>query len=339
MAEAHYRHARHRGLSGTINRALEWWFGELGASLRLLRPARPDRGIEFEISPDDEPVLRRGVKARKARGSKNVLLQLDEKVLLYRKVKLPAAVRRNVDQVIGYEFNKYFPMNAEDALFSSRIVTAGSGATSIEIEIWAVNRRLIDTYLSMIRQNFNLEARKLIVTGSDGRGLIIRDLERERRIASGAYNSGLLLAMNLTLVLLTVALVVYPVKRMDAYLEAQQAEIENLERKARPIVETRENIMALNQRFDEMVEVKKQFPGQAEIWSFVTRSIGEAAILDRLQITGNKVQLTGKAKSVEDLIRNLEKIERIDEVKIAGQVTATRDNLFEVLNLILTLKE
>jgi hypothetical protein len=78
---------------------------------------------------------------------------------------------------------------------------------------------------------------------------------------------------------------------------------------------------------------------QAYLWSYLTRSLAERAILDRLVVTGHSIQVQGKARSVEALLRRLESDPRVTEVKIVGAVKASKDPLFEILNLSLMLKE
>ena len=325
--------------TGKISQAQQWWLFDLGETLRLCTRFKKKRMLEFELSSDGEPIPCRAVKKKKIGGRKNVSLKLDDKAFLYRKIKLPIAAHKNIDRVIRYEFNKYFPMDAGDALFSSKVVEAKAGAVSIEVEIWAIGKTLIDMYLSMIGQRYGIEIKLLAITNAAGQVLITRNIEKARRINSGQENKATKKVLNFINAMLLLALLTYPVYKMDFYLEQQRQQIVMLERQAQPIIETRGKILAMDKRLQDLLARKKANPDQAYLWSFMTRYVTDRATLDRMQIRGNNVQITGKAPSVERLIRNLESDRRIADVKIIGPVKSTDDNRFETMSLTLTVRE
>ncbi len=322
-----------------LRAAVEWWLTELRDLSRQVLQFNRMKPLRMELTPDDEPLPVGGPSDRIGRGRRNVLLQLDDNRFLYRKIKLPQAAGKNIERVIGYEFNKYFPMRAEDALFSCRVVPAGADSGSVEVEIWAVSRRQIELYLALMRRNLGIEVLTLYIGGGSGQARITHDLERERRRQTTAESPRFGRLLNLLLAALAAALLAYPVMKMEAYLEAQRDEVSRLEKRARPVIELREQIMALDQRFQALVFRKTAYSARADVWSYVTRVVDDQATLQRLTIDGNRVHLTGQTRSVERLLRRLEAEARIREVKLSGQVKPTRDNRFEVLNLSLELRE
>jgi general secretion pathway protein L len=312
-------------LLGPIHATVDWWLTELRDLLRHVLLFNRMKPVRLEVTPNDEPVPVGDGSNRIGRGRRNVLLQLDDNSFLYRKIKLPQAAGKNIERVIGYEFNKYFPMQAENALFSCR----------------AVSRRQIDLYLASIRHNLGIEVLTLSIGDSSGKARVTHDLERERRRQTDPGNLRYGRLLNLLLAALAVALLAYPVIKMDAYLETQREEVSRLEKRARPVIELREQIMALDQRFQALVYRKTAYPARADVWSYITRVVADQATLQRLTIDGNRVHLTGQTPSVERLLRRLEMETeaRIREVKISGQVKPTKDNRFEVLNLSLEIRE
>ena len=321
-----------------MNRALQWWLFELGDILRIITWSKKPKMLVFEIE-NDEPIPGSKVKPRSISGRKNISLKLADRNFLYRKIKLPMAARKNFDRVIHYEFNKYFPIDAEDAFFSSRIIQPKVGAASIEIEIWAIPKALVNMYLSMIQQNHPIEIRKLALLDNEDRELITLDIEKAQRLENGAEYAGFERVLGLVVTGLVLAMVIYPVSRMDSYLAQQKQNIASLEKQAQPVIELRKKILALDKRFQELVEKKMENPDQAYLWSYITKAVADKAILEQLQINGRKVQISGKSPSVEKLIRSLESEPQIAEVKIAGQVTSSKDNRFEIMKLNLTIRE
>lgn len=322
-----------------LNAALGWWLRELRDLARCLLPLSRTKPLQLRVMPGDGLAPADAAQDRITAGRRDVALQLDDGSFLYRKIKLPAAARRNVERVIGYEFNKYFPMQADNALFSCRVMSAPANAGSVEVEIWALDRRRVDLYLSLMRRNFAIEVLTLFITDSEGKTRIERNVEKERLRQTSAKSRHYRHVLNGALAGIAMALVVYPVVKMDAYLEAQREEVARLEKKARPIIELREQIMALDKRFLELVDIKQQYPARADVWSYVTRVTNGEAVLEKMSIRADKVHLAGKARSVERLLRSLETEQRIGSVRIVGQVTPTRDDRFEVLNLELELRK
>jgi general secretion pathway protein L len=333
----HQRSPIHRAIA-SASAALDWWLAELGEILGQILRFRQAKPLRFRVAPGDELLPAEGDPVKAGR-SRHVCLLLDENQFLYRKVKLPLAARKNIASVIGYEFNKYFPMSAEDALFSCRAIATRPGANSIEVEIWAIGRKQINMYLAMLRRQYDFDADMLYIADSAGQLIITHNIEQERRLQSDDRHALAGQVLNIVLASLVVALLAYPVFRMDAYLETQQQEIKRLEKKAQPVIETRAKVMAMDQRFQQLVDRKMTNPARADVWSYLTRAVDDQAILQRMTISGRRVRLAGKAPSVERLLRKLEKETRISEVKIVGQVKATKDNAFESLNLDLELRE
>jgi hypothetical protein len=248
MANVIPRQAMLRITVDAFQRALQWWLAELRATaaplLHFTQKSTPGFGLDADGVPRPTDG---GAVATGSHG--DIRLKLGDSAFQYRKIKLPQSAQRNVERVIYYEFDKYFPMNATDALFSCTVVPPDKGATSIEVEIWAIARALVDSYLTMIRHEYNIDIRKLILSDSNGRGLIVRNIERERRLAAGPAGRRMSSVLNLTLAALAALLVIYPVMRMDAYLAQQKEEIRALEKRAQPVIELREKAMATERRF------------------------------------------------------------------------------------------
>ena len=338
MASDLSRQAMLRNTIQTLDRALAWWLSELRASAESLFRFAGKPVLELEI--DAEAVPRptdRGATLKG--GQRDIRLKLGDNAFQYRKIKLPHSAQRNVERVIYYEFDKYFPMRAEDALFSCTVVPPSRGATSVEVEIWAIGRGLVDSCVTMIRREYDIGIRKLTLSDSQGRERITRNLERERRLAAGPEIRRRSRMLNLLLAGLASALVIYPVVRMDSYLARQQDEIEILQKRAQPVIELREKVMAMEKRFYDLADEKAEMPMQAYLWSALTRAMTGHAVLDQVSLDGRSIQVQGKARSVEALLRRLESDPLVTEVKIVGAVRASGEPDFEVLNLSLTLKE
>lgn len=320
-------------------KALQWWLGELGELLQFFRDFKKEQGIEFEVSNKNGVVYIGDGQIKPNGRLQNITLKVIDDAVLYRKIKLPAAAGKNITKVVGYEFNKYFPMNVDDAVFSCHIVQPGIVAQSIEVEIWAVSRAIVEGYLSEIRQEYNIEIKNLAITNSGGSVLISEDVLKSLRSNKRIENPRMRKVLNSVSVLLLLALLVYPILKFNWLTDTLEQEISLLEKRAKPIIEVRDKILEMERRFQYLIDRKEQNPNQVAIWSQLTKTVSNKAIIDRMSINGRNIQLEGKAPSVERLIKTLESNSEIGEVKIIGPVTTTNDNLYETMKISMTIKK
>lgn len=330
-------HPYFRSSKVVLKKALQWWLYELSETLRLFGKFKKAVIIEFDVSNNEEPRLKENSIIENPTGIHNVCLNLTDNSVLYRKIKLPANATKNIDNVVYYEFNKYFPVNADEALYSFQVMQTGVRAESVEVEIWAVSKAIIDRTLSTIRRLYGLEINVLTITNGGNRDLISYDILKANRANSRQLNAGRQKALNAAILILLPAVIFYPLIKIDGQIDQLQAQINTLKKETRPIIEIRKKILAKEKRFQHLINKKEENPDQTYIWSRITQSVSNKAILDRLKISGRQVQLEGKTPSVERFIRDLESDADISDVIIIGPVTTTSDNLYETMKIVLTI--
>ena len=117
-----------------LGKAWHWWVGELAETLKLLARIGNSNIIDFEVLQSHGLALSNSNGITNIRGRQNIALKFNDNAILYRKLRLPTAARKDIDKVVGYEFDKYFPMDADNALVSCDVIEPGSGAEAIEVE-------------------------------------------------------------------------------------------------------------------------------------------------------------------------------------------------------------
>ena len=328
----------HRSIA-ILKNAVNWWLGELAETLRLLDHIKKPNIIEFEVTQKFGVVLKDGESSKNIGGRQNISLKFDDNAILYRKIILPAAARKNVDKVVRYEFNKYFPMNVDDALISCDVIEPDAGAESIEVEIWSISKAVIDRHLNEIRQQYAIDTKNLHIRNSKDQVLISDDISKSRRNSSNLENAGSQKVINIMIMALLLTLLIYPLLKIDMHLQKLQDEVALMEAEAQPIIELREKILQKEERFNYLINKKKENPDQAYIWSRVTKSIADKAILNRMLIKGRNVQLEGQTPSVEQIIKIFEADTEISNVKIIGSVTPTNNNRYETMKISLRIDQ
>ena len=313
-----------------------WWIGELADLLHLFDGFKRLNIIEFEVTQKFGVVLKDGEGAKNIGGLQNISLKFNDNAILYRKIKLPVAARKNIDKVIRYEFNKYFPMNLDDALIACGVIQPGIGAKSIEVEIWSISKAVIDGHLRKIREQYGIEVKNLDIRNGEDRVLISENVLNSQKHDS-SLPQGSQKAINIMIITLLLVLLSYPIFKIDLHLNKLQDEVTFLETEAQPIILIRDKIRQKEKRFQHLIDKKKENPDQAYLWSRITNIIADKAILNRMKINGRNVQIEGKAASVEQVIRSVELDTEISDIKIIGPVTTTANNSFETMKISLTI--
>ena len=322
-----------------LDKAWNWWISELVEIFHVLSHIKKSNIIEFEVSQEYGVVLKDGAHTKNIGGVQNISLKFNDNAVLYRKIKLPVAARKNIDKVVHYEFNKYFPMNADDALISCNVIQPGIGAESIEVEIWTISKTVIGEHLKKIHEQYGIETKFLYIKNSKDQVLISNNILKSKRINDKRTSASLQKTMNIMIIALMFALLIYPILKIDIHLKKLQEEVTLLETEAQPIIQIREKILLKEERFRYLINKKKENPDQAYMWSRITKFISDKAILNRMKINGRNVQLDGKTVSVEQIIKIFESDAEISDVKIIGSVTTTDNNLYEAMKLSLTINK
>jgi hypothetical protein len=324
----------------TLSDSWKWWTGELSEIFNAFNSSSKNNRLQFNISRENGLERDPGTKNEAAKGLQNLSLKFNDNSIQYRKIKLPEAAARNIDKVVKYEFSKYFPMNFDDSLISSAIVPDTASRESIEVEIWSISKKLIERHLTQIYETYNIEAKKISILNSRDQCVITHDaIHLKGNHSIRKKNSISAKLLNFNLLILLIALLVYPVFKMDLYLQELENGVTLLEQEAKPVLETRNSIREEEARILKLIKIKEENPNQAYIWSRVTAIMADRVTLDKMEINGNDVKLEGKAPSAERIIKILEADKSISNVKIIGSVTPTGSGQEETLNVSMTINE
>ncbi len=228
-------------------------------------------------------------------------------------------------------------MDADNALISCDVIQPDIGTGSIEVRIWAISKAVVDGHLETLREQYAIEVRNLYLTNGNDEVLIAVDMSKSNRTHDDRKNVISQRTMNVMIGSLLLTLLIYPLVKLDWRLAKLQQEVAALETKAQPVIEIREKILAIEKRFQYLINKKKGNPDQAYLWSRVSKSIFDQAILRRMEITGRKVRLEGRTTSVERMINYFEADSGVSDVKIIGSVSTTEDNQYENMKISLTI--
>lgn len=320
-----------------VNKAVDWWLTEIREVLSLPFRFRKTAKVEFTVSHNESPQISAGASLIQPGAWRHIRLNFADNALLYRKIKLPAAATKNINSVIGYEFNKYFPMDAKDAIYSFRILQPVMRSESVEVEIWAVSREAIEDIIADIRSTHSIQVRTLTISNDEDQDVLLYDILKERKADGSAESQRNHRVFNLVIIALLAGVILYPLFKLDLYISELESQVAMLRKQAQPVQEIRDQMRNREAAIQQLIDMKQTIVEQTYIWSRVTQSINGKAVLNRMTVTGNEVQLEGRAPSVENLIKTLESDPNISNVVIIGPVQATSDNKAQTMKIAMTV--
>src|SRR6185312_13503833 len=171
MARVAERMHRPVHFEAAVEKALRWWLGELasfapaafrrriaglrsryvlvsdGFGLSLWREAGRENESLGRIDLRAPAAAQRALTAARRGGTGgplDIVLRLAAEKALRVVAPLPLAAERNLDQVVGFEFERLMPFRRDEVYYTYRVIARDKAARSLQVELTAVPRAEID---------------------------------------------------------------------------------------------------------------------------------------------------------------------------------------------------
>ena len=304
---------------------LDWWLGELLQMVpdALRRRIAGSRSRLYLLMTDGRPELLsvtgeertslgaidfglpQSVKRALAMAgdeSAPVTLRLPASQALRTRFSLPAAAERNLDQVVGFEFERVAPFKREEAYYSWRVLSRDKQARSLEVELTILRRSDVDGIVTAAGET-GLKVTMVEIAGAspgDPASIIpFEGAEARTRDASARLVIGGLAAVAGLLAVVCIALPFVRAERQSAALGAALAKAQT---QAETSLAVEKQIEALLSDRTFLVDRRHRLPTVTELLDTVTRLTPDDTWLTELQIEGDQIHLAGAAESATSLL-------------------------------------
>ncbi|HUZ75080.1 MAG TPA: PilN domain-containing protein [Stellaceae bacterium] len=310
-----------------VRQAFAWWIGELVACVPAAWRQRiaawhgrsvlafDASGASFVVgegvrSPNpgrvgvasrawDRPVARNGAG--------DVVVRLPADKALRSVVSLPLAAERNIDQVIGFEFERLTPFKREDVFYSTRIARRDRKARNLQAEITVVQRDAVQNAMRAA-QDLGFRAVAIEVAGPDGATPVPCDLLlKAKQPAAHRLLRIAVVATAVAATALAVAAAVTPIVETDAQVRLLTARIAEARRDAEESARLRKAIEAEKANAQVLTARKRNTVPVTEILDELTRLLPDDVWLTELQIDAKEVRIAGFATSAASLLGLLDR--------------------------------
>jgi general secretion pathway protein L len=257
-------------------------------------------------------------------------LVLPEDILLRRSLVMPALAQAELQAALALQLHAFSPFPLEDLVWTSEVQLAEDGKTQ-HIHAALSSRKLIAQHLATLPTAATLGDIEVWVPHvKDGHHAVasgFAENQRHRRSAAWRWVSASLVMLALALL---VGIAATP--SVQLYLRSKQAEaaLQALQQKALPVLAERERFTLVTEKLTQLGDNFNQSVAPRPVLQLITEALGDDTSLLSLQVQGHKVSLTGQTVNASALMKKLDSLSGLREVRAPAPATkplgATRES-------------
>lgn len=261
---------------------------------------------------------------------------LPENRIMYREIILPENAAGNIEKILEFEFNKYFPVSVEDVVYASTNRPMGNGKTNVQV--WAVKREYLEHVLETIEKDNSVVIRQYSLVNTAGYEYM--HAKRSRGFITGktSDNNTYTRMYRFLIPALIILCLSIPVYKMQIYIDETRENISQLEKNAGELLKVKHEMLAIEERLNEIIERKKSTYKITKIWAQLSDALKNQAQVEQITYKDNKINIVGKAQSVERIIKKLEENNMFSKISIDAPVRNIRNTNYESMKISLVIK-
>lgn len=250
----------------------------------------------------------------------HLILRLDARDVLYRRVSLPAAAEENLREVLGFEMDRYTPFTAEQVYYDHLITGRDPEHGSLQVALVVVPRRRLGGVIERLTEA-GLAPSIMDVGAQQGGGPalnLLPEAQRGQYLRPSARWFRIGMALLMALVVLAVAIPLVQKQRMIHRLEHA---VEQAREAAQAVSDQRKAVDALLARSRYLSREKAHRSAVIDVLEALTRLLPDHTWLDRFELRGDQLKIQGESKAASRLIPLIEAAPLFRNVRFAAPVT------------------
>ena len=268
---------------------------------RAFRWLTPDEPVRVYRS-DGTDSVRQGVSARTMAAPPRVrfaAVELAEDALLRRTLVLPRLTDEEVRQAVELDVRAASPFPDEEVVWGYEV----QRGDRLRVDIALTSRRIVEQQIEALRPRLGDLLPEVWVGGD--RPFVIPGYGEGARLAHERRMRRAMFALLTATVLLLAALAVTPTMQLhERALEASRRS-EELSRAVKPQAQMRDEIARLGEQIAVLTKASEQRQDVVALLDQITRQLPDDAVLNRLEITGATVRISGQADNAAQLLQTL----------------------------------
>ncbi len=326
-----------------------WWGRELGALLptRLRKIIDESSGLlvvepkvdrleisyetrtqsqylgEFELNDLGRSKFLELVNNRQEIGSAEVLIRLPREYVVDKQIFVPEAAAKNLQQVIGYELDRYTPFKADQVYFDFVVEGKDKVNNQIKLLLLAAPKEKLNKLLEGI-QNWGFTP-ALVDCEQTPRGLDKKNrqynlLPEQYRHKKNQMPNIIMLATMVLMLLFAGSALVFPLWLEFQIVEELTGQSRKAERLAIKVDDTKKKVDELYEVTNELINNKQNVPSLVEMLDSLSKLMEDDTWLTKLKYSDNKLEIHGRSPTASVLISTFEKNAMFKNTKFISPV-------------------
>ncbi|MGD0961806.1 MAG: PilN domain-containing protein [Methylomonas sp.] len=296
--------------------------GNEGFTVSFQSIGRPN-AQEFSVKLTDGADYRKLLSQHAAIEKADVILNLDKTQALAKLIYLPEAALENLQQVAGFELDRYTPFKLDQIYYTvTPLGKTGYGQTQALLVL--TPRIILDDLLDQLHawgvQPSRIEYQPLHKEYPQTDGLY-NLLPQRYRPTANPYAKSVHWLLNSLIFILFIGVLTYPVWQEMQAVDFLKGQIKALEKDTRMIDEQQQEINAQLEETKKLVGVKKQTPELVTVMNEMTHLLKNDTWLTNMQYTDRHMQIQGQSPSASSLIGLLEASPYFSKVSFVSPLT------------------
>ena len=328
----------------------QWWARELAFLIpKKIRQLLSDRAASLIFTADEsgfnvcfyrdatanEPVLNHHLDRSNREAFQNLknrhddlekadyILRLTDAQAIAKVLFLPEAALENLQQVVGFELDRYTPFKAEQAYFT--VVPLGkTGHGQVKVLLVLTPQTQLDEQLALLNawgvQPGRIDYRQLneAYPQLDGQYNL---LPEHYRPESSKLARSINWLLNGVLFMLLLGVLVYPVWQEKQTVDLLKSQIKALEKETRVVDAQQLEIDALREETQRLISIKNETPELVAVLTELTHLLKDDTWLTNLQYSEKHMQIQGQSPMASSLIGLLEESPFFSKVSFVSPLT------------------
>jgi general secretion pathway protein L len=255
-----------------------------------------------------------------ARTAPFTAVELPEALRLDCRLRLPALPAADLHDAIALEVRTASPFDPSDLAWGYRVLAAPDGGAAVHAVL--ASRRAVEQHLAGCADRLaGRTAPEVWARDDDGRPVVLQgygEAARERRAVRGRRLAAALLVLALAL---AAAAAVTPTVQLELRAMQASAAYREVEGRMAPLLAQREALVRAQGNLDALRELMAEHVEPLAVVDLLTQLIPDDTFLQRLQVQGHKVTISGSTPNTAALMNTLSTHPDVRDVRAPSAAT------------------
>jgi general secretion pathway protein L len=326
-----------------LDRPKVWaMIGSSAARFQVVRGRETTNLGDVEFLPDapgQQTAKVRALLRQSGAGQASIGILMPPAKVLCPTIRLPAATRENLGEVLGFEMDRQTPFRAEDVYFDYRIRSIDAEAGQISVALAITQRRDVDRMIS-VAGAWGVSVDRVSVAEGPGAGAASFNLLPRTAVRrEGTLMRRVLMAEAAVVVLLAAAALALPIYRKMETLDALEARVAALRSEAADVAALRDRISEISQQISFLDDRKRAHPMATVLLAEITRILPDNTWLTELTWRDTDLRIVGYSQQPSSLIALLEESALFGGAQFSAPVTTDPRLGLERFNIAVNVAE